>query len=376
MSQRHNIDYRLMQLLRELDRRSCFEGGRPFRVGSWLADNFGLGYGAAREKVRTARALGDLPLIDAAFRDGRLSYSKVRALTRVANAGNEAELLQTTERCSAEAVEHVVRRMKQRERLDDVQEMLRQRSLTYAWDEDGSLVVRARLTPEQGAVWLKALERAEERLSSTSNNESSEAADKKDFDVLHADAMTLALEESLRGTSENGRSGDRYQVMVHVPAGTLAAPSEDASAGDYPPAIADNGPLLHPETVRRLTCDGTLVSVIEDDAGQVLNVGRKTRTIPPAIRRALFARDVHCQFPGCAQTRHLDGHHLVHWAHGGETSLENLILLCRRHHRQVHEFGHTFPRERDSGQPCSEANPLPSATSFSSSGAGFHASPP
>jgi hypothetical protein len=192
-------------------------------------------------------------------------------------------------------------------------------------------------------VWLKALERAEERLASTAADQKKE--DEEPFDVLHADAMTLALEDSLGGTSKGGRTGDRYQVVVHVPAGTLASQATDTDS-DTEPAIADNGPLLHPETVRRLTCDGALVSILEDDDGRMLNVGRKTRTIPPAIRRALTVRDVHCQFPGCTQTRHLDGHHLVHWAHGGVTSLDNLILLCRRHHRHVHEFGKTFPRER------------------------------
>ena len=200
-------------------------------------------------------------------------------------------------------------------------------------------------------MWLKALERAEERLATTAADQNTD--EEEHFDVLHADAMILVMEDSLGGTSKDGRTGDRYQVVVHVPAGTLAAsgagPDVDADADSVnraEPAIADNGPLLHPETVRRLTCDGALVSVLEDDDGRVLNVGRKTRTIPPAIRRALTARDVHCQFPGCTQTRHLDGHHLVHWAHGGVTSLDNLILLCRRHHRHVHEFGKTFPRER------------------------------
>jgi hypothetical protein len=113
----------------------------------------------------------------------------------------------------------VVRRIKQRERLDDVQQVIRQRSLTYAWDDDGSLVVKARLTPEQGAVWLKALERAEERLASTAADQKTE--DEEPFDVLHEDAMTLAMEDSLCGTSRDGRTGDRYQVVVHVPAGTF-----------------------------------------------------------------------------------------------------------------------------------------------------------
>ena len=107
----------------------------------------------------------------------------------------------------------------------------------------------------------------------------------------------------------------------------------------------EHGPPLHAETVRRLTCDGALVTVLEDDEGEVLNVGRKTRAIPSAIRRALRARDSHCQFSGCSHTRYLDGHHIIHWANGGETKLDNLVLLCRRHHRYVHEHGFSMQRQ-------------------------------
>ena len=325
MGQRHAIEYRLSCLLRELDQREQSDG-RPLHLATWLAHSFALGYGAARERVRTARALGHLPLVDAAFRNGTLSYSKVRALTRVATSENEAELLAAASRHSTEGVEQVVRRLKQRERLDDVQEMLRQRSLTYAWDEDGSLVVKARLTPEQGAIWLQALHKVDDEL---------ERDNADDYTARQADAITHALEESLNGKPKASKMGDRYQVVVHVSAETF---STDASDCSKPPYI-ENGPILHPETVKRLACDGALVSLLENDRGEVLNVGRKTRVIPSAIQRALKARDQTCRYPGCSHTRYVDGHHIVHWSEGGETKLDNLILLCRRHQRLVHEYG-------------------------------------
>ncbi|MGE0621775.1 MAG: DUF222 domain-containing protein [Pseudomonadales bacterium] len=349
MGQRQAIDYRLLCVLREMDQREHLDG-RPLHLASWLARSFGLGYGVAREKVRTARALGHLPLLDAAFRDGRLSYSKVRALTRVATADNEAELLGIGERNSADGIEHVVRRIRQRERMDDVQELIRQRSLTYVWDEDGSLVVKARLTPEQGAIWLKAMEKAEANLDpagqSTSGLDSAEP-----FDARHADAITHALEESLNDRAGSAKTSDRYQVTVHVSAETLCR-----SSADDEPAAIDEGPLLHPETVRRLTCDGALVSVLEDEDGQVLNVGRKTRVIPSAVRRALIARDRHCRYPGCGHRRYVDGHHIVHWAQGGETKLDNLVLLCRRHHRLVHEHGYRVEKVPDGFRFSSRAD--------------------
>ncbi len=155
--------------------------------------------------------------------------------------------------------------------------------------------------------------------------------------------MTYALEETLREQSDGKTrcSGERYQVVVHVSAETfcVGVSAETFSDTDGLPTI-EGGPHLHPETVRRLTCDGALVSVLENGQGEVLNVGRKTRVIPTAIRRALRARDRSCQYPGCSQSRYVDGHHIVHWADGGETKLDNLILICRRHHRLVHEFGY------------------------------------
>jgi hypothetical protein len=101
----------------------------------------------------------------------------------------------------------------------------------------------------------------------------------------------------------------------------------------------DDGPAIPIETARRLACDASKVTITEDERGEPLDVGRKTRTIPPALRRALAARDKGCVFPGCNHKRYVDGHHIEHWADGGETKLSNLATLCRFHHRAVHEGG-------------------------------------
>ena len=127
-------------------------------------------------------------------------------------------------------------------------------------------------------------------------------------------------------------------MHVRVSAETLAGTNTDTSTIDVP------AETLHPETIRRLACDGGLVTIIENAGGSPLSVGRKTRAIPPAMRRALLSRDRHCQFPGCTQHRYVEGHHIVHWAKGGETRLDNLVLLCGRHHRAVHEFGYRIER--------------------------------
>ena len=305
------------------------------RLPQWLHDNFGLTFGAAREKVRTARALGTLPAIDAAFRDGELSYSKVRALTRAATSENEEQLLTLSRGSDAEGVERLVRQVKTQACLDDVQALIRSRSLSTRWDDTGALVVQGRLTPEQGEVFLKALAKATEVLKKSGDTETDT------YWAHRADALVQVMADSLIGGNPS-TPGDRHQVHVHVSAETLAG------ADTNPETKTDNGRVpaetLHPETIRRLSCDGGLVTIIEDAKGDPLSVGRKTRAIPPATRRALLSRDRHCQFPGCTQDRYVEGHHVVHWAKGGETKLDNLVLLCGRHHRDVHEFGYRIER--------------------------------
>ena len=109
----------------------------------------------------------------------------------------------------------------------------------------------------------------------------------------------------------------------------------------------EDGPHVTAETSRRIACDSSIVAIREDENGEPLSIGRRSRTIPPPMRRALRARDKGCRFPGCTNTRFVDGHHIRHWADGGETSLDNLVLLCRHHHHLVHEGG--FACEKSPG---------------------------
>jgi len=352
MAQERAVQHRLAACLRELDTRDHLDG-KPMRLSRWLHDVFGLTFGTAREKVRTARALGSLPLIDAAFRDGDLSYSKVRALTRIATPENEAVLLDHARRTSAEGVEQIVRSLKQQESLEDVQALIRSRSLSTHWDETGALIIQGRLTPEQGEVFLKALAKATESADGDSGNDQD---DENRYWSRRADALVQVMADSLAGRATS-TPGDRHQVVIHVNAETLAAELPDGSvsvgtstnAGGCSVENVPAGTHLHPETIRRLACDGGLVTIIENPGGDPLNVGRKTRVIPPSTRRALLARDRHCQFPGCSQERYVEGHHIKHWAHGGETRPDNLLLLCSRHHRAVHELGYRIERTDDGG---------------------------
>ncbi len=135
---------------------------------------------------------------------------------------------------------------------------------------------------------------------------------------------------ALTGATRSG--GERHLVVVHADAHALSDGSEGSCE-------LDEGGAVAPETARRLACDASVVRMSER-RGKPLRVGRRTRTISPALRRALQRRDRRCRFPGCENRLFVDAHHIRHWAHGGETRLDNLVLLCRRHHRLVHEGGY------------------------------------
>jgi hypothetical protein len=159
------------------------------------------------------------------------------------------------------------------------------------------------------------------------------------FATQRADALVLMAENfhSADITTRNG--GERCQVVIHVDEQILKHPHSDGRCE------CDAGPVLAAQTARRLACDASLVRVVEDENGEPLSVGRKTRSIPPALRRALQLRDTHCRFPGCTSRHFLDAHHIQHWANGGETKVDNLVHLCKHHHRLLHEGGYQMFHE-------------------------------
>jgi Domain of unknown function (DUF222)/HNH endonuclease len=158
--------------------------------------------------------------------------------------------------------------------------------------------------------------------------------------VRRADALAILAERFLSeapSADEGLNTADRFQLTVHASAEAL--PEFGDIDADDPPHI-EHGPVVAAETVRRIACDAALVRILESGDGEPLDVGRKTRVISPALHRALRRRDRGCRFPGCANTRFVDGHHIRHWADGGATRLDNLVLLCRHHHRLLHEGGY------------------------------------
>ena len=469
-----------LALLAEFDRREGWAQHGVASCAHWLNWQCGISAGAAREKVRVARALTSLPKIAQAFGEGRLSYSKVRAVTRVATAETEDSLLNIALHGTAAHVERTVKGFRRVLRVlerDEAEAIHERRYLDCRREADGSVRIEARLTPEVGELLLKALDAAQTELDERSGEaETAGAAENAGADAADVDAPaanvpagtsgpnaaqqeaaeptgvpagTYASEgsgqrgasptgvpagtlgtQSMRdacaesshvpagtseaqtaqqkpsnaatenvpaGTSGSGASQQRCAPFANVPAGTHgtqpALPEgvepPDVPAGtprrsvsqrradalghilerfvtgkcsgsangahqvvvhiahdalcDVPESSGaefDDGRAVTVETARRLGCDGALIGVVEGEKGEPLAVGRRTRAVPSAIRRALRVRDGGCRFPGCDRSRFVHAHHIRHWADGGETKLDNLVTLCSQHHRLVHEGGY------------------------------------
>jgi hypothetical protein len=283
----------------------------------------------AREKVRVAHALKTLPEVAAAFAKGELSYSKVRAMTRVANTHNEDELLSFALKTTTARVEERCRELKcgTVDSLGGAQRAFANRSLRVSRNaERGVMTITLELPMETGELVEKALDKARD-----DSTPSAEFIDES-WSARQADALVSMASSYLSGDAEKTRnSSDDYLVTIHVDQSALTKGIGRSS--------------LPIESVKRLCCDGHAVILGEDENGEPLNIGRKTRTVPTAIKRALMAKDKSCAFPGCHHTRFVDAHHIQHWSAGGETSLDNLLLLCSQHHKLVHEGG--FAIERD-----------------------------
>jgi len=348
-------EYRFLVLVEAFDRQGGWQQPGVNSCAHWLHWKCGLGIGVAREKVRVARALPELPRISGAFGAGRVSYSKVRAMTRVATPDNEEVLLNTALHGTAAHVETQVRlyrRWKRQEALQRENQRQAVRELSWHIDETGCWVFRGRFTPEQGALIARALEHAMDAQFTELRDEPREVSEDIERDQLQGPAMSEPIAQRRADALERvaagylarpepaSTGGDRCIVHLHTDIGTLRADGDGAEAEiENAPGRGSHVPA---ETSRRLACDAAVVHWRETADGEPLSVGRKTRTIPPAIRRALKRRDGGCRFPGCSATRFVDAHHIHHWADGGETRLDNLVLLCRRHHRLLHEGGYSI----------------------------------
>ena len=237
----------------------------------------------------------------------------MRAISRVEDVEREAELLALARHATAAQLETIVRGWRRVVAAEDAQRAFEARYLSLSYDDDGSVLVRGRLAPEEGAVLRKALEAARDALIAEARRADPGGgvpAETPDRTVDDADALAALAESALAGELAQRCGGERYQVVVHVePAALRGEPDQMERC-----ALEDGTPIAA-ATVQRMCCDASLVGLVERD-GRAVSVGRKTRAVPPAMCRALRSRDGGCRFPGCTQRRFVDAHHIHHWAHG------------------------------------------------------------
>ena len=395
---------RFCDVLSAFDAREGWAAVGVRSCAQWLSWRCGLSPGAARERVRVSRALPALPAVRREFRAGRLSYSAVRALTRVATPGDEEQLVDWALHCPAWQLERLLRgvRLVRAQQAEDTAAAVRaRRHVRWHWADDGSLVLSARLPPEDGAALVATLEglsatmlrddvgatqpagattqpadaaatRSAAPRTGGSGRAAAAAADadadadgapgcdadsgqeraatrepqgaarhdptlagalraRGGWDALCADALA-----HLGTAGPAGPPSVRTVVEVQVAADVLDDPAADGTCG------LTDGPALARSTVARLLCTAAVRPGLVTDQGDLLHAGRTRRAPTAAQRRALARRDGGCAYPGCGATRFVDAHHVHPWGHGGPTDIENLVLLCRRHHVAVHDGGCTL----------------------------------
>ena len=280
---------RLLTLIREFDEKQYWAGQGLCSCAHWLNLKCGIGMNAAREKVRVAHALAELPKISEGFSSGTLSYSKVRAMTRIADETNEDYLLMIAEHGTAHHVEKLVSKFRTAKRLQDAEvanEQYTQREMTHYYDHDGCLVIKARLPAEQGALIVKALEMAMDQsfagADPVRDNDDS-AEEREPIAARRADALAEVAETYMNNSESSGSTADRYQVVVHVAAEPNRACDALARGRHAADCHLEDGPGVYPEgtltavTSRRIACDSSIVTIKEDENGEPLSIGRRSR---------------------------------------------------------------------------------------------------
>jgi hypothetical protein len=367
---------RFLVLLGDFDARRGWASWEMNSCAEWLSWKCQMSSGTAREHVRVARALRNLPVIRGEFGAGRLSYAKVRALTRIATPDTEAGLAEIAGPMTGNQLERFARAHRQVSSADDAAARI-QRRLVWRFEEDGSLSGTFRLPPLQGAVLLKALRAAAADLERPRDGQEPDvsaetrpaAQPSAPTSSSLADALLVIAEAFLAEKVTAADDPEVYQVIVHVgtdattpvsPAADAADVSAETSAGTpaasaQPPGHPadparchiEDGPAISVTTAQMIACSAAWSWMLHDSAGQLLDLGRRRRRPNAALRRAARERDkCRCRFPGC-ESRRVDLHHIQYWSNGGCTKLDNLVSLCKYHHMLVHDRGYLIAAARD-----------------------------
>ncbi len=315
-----------------MDEQKLWRANGATSTSEWLCARYRFTWGTSLEWVRVARRLRELPEISRAYANGRISWDQLRPLTKFAEPETDAMWAkQAPCRPPAELYREADRHAEVRR--EEVEEVRRLRSLTLTREpERHAYYLEATLPAEEGAAVEAALSKRAEKVVVTDDPLDRSGA-----------RMVDALVELVTGSA--GTEPARAIMVVHADVNALEG--KEPSKGPWL-AETETGARLSPDAIRRLACDAD-VEVLLKSAGRPVGIGRRSRTVPGYILRALRHRDMGCRFPGCGRKMWVYAHHLVHWADGGPTDLENLVLLCHAHHRLIHEGGW-----RTSGHPAGD----------------------
>ena len=318
----------LLRLVARADRAGRWQDDGCRDMAQWLCGRLGISNWTARRWVSAAHALEQLPHISDALETGFLSLDKVVELTRFATPESEAQLIKWARRVSPAAIRRKAD-IANRPSLEETREADDARFLRWWWFDDGKrLGLEAEFGAAQGAAITKALRRVAETLPELPQDPTSPGLGHDSFEQRCADA----LEHLSRAAVATDADPEMATVVVHT---TLGACHVDEDS-----AVIEDGPVIHPEVARRLSCDARLQFVLHDRAGNALGIGRASRDVPRWVRRQLRHRDNGCcTFPGCEMRGYLQAHHIIHWEDGGLTDYYNLVLVCSFHHKLVHELG-------------------------------------
>jgi Domain of unknown function (DUF222)/HNH endonuclease len=297
-------------------------------MASWLSMRYGITQWKARRWLQAAHALETLPALSDALARGHLGIDKVSELARFATFEDEDGLIAWAQQVSVSAVRRradlTVRRA-----IEDVRDADRQRFLTWWYSEDGTRFgIEGEMPAADGALVAKTIDRLTEQVAVMPGEEDAVYASARKADALVMLASTKIADDA---------DPDRATVVVHLRAGADVATSDVR-------ADIEGGPVIHPDSAKRLVCEGRIQTVTEDAEGEPLRLGRITRHPSAWMLRQLRYRDFGCTFPGCGTQRFAKAHHIVWWRDGGRTDLDNLVLVCSFHHKLVHEHGWTVER--------------------------------
>jgi Domain of unknown function (DUF222)/HNH endonuclease len=311
---------RLLQFLSVVDEQERWKADGAVSMVDWVVTRLSVARSTAREWVRVAKALPRLSAIDAVLSEGRLSFDQLAPLTRVATEATDEVLAGVAPGWSAAETKALAERASA-PTVADANEAHRARRLTW-WSDRHLLHLRGDLPTEAGAALTSVLTALANEAPKDPETGTYEPFEQRAADALCELASTRAGELA---------DPDRPFVVVHTDPGALGGEEGEAELGEGRPIAT--------ETARRLACDCRWQLVVENEEGEVVRLGRTTRQVPNWLLRQLRRRDRGCRFSGCGATRWLHAHHVTHWANGGPTDQDNLILLCGRHHRVVHEGG-------------------------------------